>query len=165
MVYKKTVIICSIIAFLIVAVIVAINIKKFKDEEYVAEENTQGSYQNEIEDQNLTQNELPVENTILEEETIEENQTNTENTTVNEITQNEYQGEEEETGIAEEVEENKDEKALNLVKQDWGEDDTVYYTIDNQSNSIYYISVRSKSTTATLAEYEVDVNQGTAKMK
>ncbi len=165
MVYKKTVIICSIIAFLIVAVIVAINIKKFKDEEYIAEENTQGSYQNEIEDQNLTQNELPVENTILEEETIEENQTNTENTTVNEITQNEYQGEEEETGITEEAEENKDEKALNLVKQDWGEDDTVYYTIDNQSNSIYYISVRSKSTTATLAEYEVDVNQGTAKMK
>ena len=165
MVYKKTVIICSIIAFLIVAVIVAINIKKFKDEEYIAEENTQGSYQNEIEDQNLTQNELPVENTILEEETIEENQTNTENTTVNDITQNEYQGEEEETGITEEAEENKDEKALNLVKQDWGEDDTVYYTIDNQSNSIYYISVRSKSTTATLAEYEVDVNQGTAKMK
>ena len=165
MVYKKTVIICSIIAFLIVVVIVSINIKKFKDEEYVAEENTQGSYQNEIEDQNLTQNELPVENTILEEETIEENQANTENTAVNEITQNEYQGEEEETGITEEAEENKDEKALNLVKQDWGEDDTVYYTIDNQSNSIYYISVRSKSTTATLAEYEVDVNQGTAKMK
>lgn len=53
------------------------------------------------------------------------------------------------------------EKALRLVKQEWGEDDTVYYTIDNQKNNIYNISVRRKSDTAAIAEYEVDVKAET----
>ena len=50
------------------------------------------------------------------------------------------------------------EEALELAKEECGEDDSVYYTIDNQAENIYNISVRSKETTATLIEYEVNVN-------
>ena len=53
--------------------------------------------------------------------------------------------------------ENTDETALGLVKKEWGEDNTVYYTIDDQKDNIYTVSVRSKSTTEQLAEYEVNV--------
>lgn len=55
--------------------------------------------------------------------------------------------------------------AVNLTKQEWGEDDTVYYTIDREVDNIYDISVRSKSTTETLAEYEVDIVNKTVQIK
>ena len=60
----------------------------------------------------------------------------------------------------------KNEKEIDLAKKEWGEDDnTVYYTIDTKSNDTYTISVRSKSTTEQLAEYEVDVKEQTAVIK
>lgn len=161
MINKKVVIICSIIALIIVVSIIAISIKKFKEEEY-GEETAKANNQNLLENQNSIKNEIEDEN-LIEENVTEENQTNTENSVINEITQNQIQGEEE--TVTKQPEENNDEKALNLVKEEWGEDDTVYYTIDNQSNNIYNISVRSKTTTATLAEYEVNINQGTVVMK
>lgn len=168
MVNKKVVIICSIIAVLIVAGIVAIQIKKWKEEENRQEETT-------LANTNLLSNQNSVENEIKEENIIEENTAQNENTTTNEVVQNQtqnqnqnqiqtqVQGQEESTEEA--PEENNDDKALRLVKEEWGEDDTVYYTIDNQSNNTYNISVRSKSTTATLAEYEVDISKGTAEIK
>ena len=46
---------------------------------------------------------------------------------------------------------------MDLVKKEWGEDNSVYYTVDSNSGNIYNISVRSKATTEALIEYEVDV--------
>lgn len=55
--------------------------------------------------------------------------------------------------------------ALGLVKDEWGEDDSVYYTIDRHVGNIYDISVRSKSNTQSLMEYKVDTNKKTVEMK
>ena len=104
---------------------------------------------------------------MQEENTIEANET-AENT----AEKTEVKGEEElnngnsenknstknqDTSTSSNDDENTDETALGLVKKEWGEDNTVYYTIDDQKDNIYTVSVRSKSTTEQLAEYEVNV--------
>ena len=57
------------------------------------------------------------------------------------------------------------EKALRLVQEDWGEDDSVYFDIaEIQENGIYKICVRNKNTTNEVMWYEVDVVNNTVKM-
>ena len=57
------------------------------------------------------------------------------------------------------------EKALRLVQEDWGEDDSVYFDIaEIQENGIYKICVRKKNTTNEVMWYEVDVVNNTVKM-
>ena len=54
------------------------------------------------------------------------------------------------------------EKAIDIVKEDWGEDDTVYFAEDGKStNGEYIICVRDKASTAERAWYWVDVINGT----
>lgn len=165
MVNKKVVIICSIIALIIVSVIVGIQIKKLNEIENVGEVQDTAK-QNTSVNQNLaTSNET--ENTGNEEQNITQENTSE---------QNQIKGEEEKeqepteentanTSNTEEMAENNNLSAIDLAKKQWGEDDSVYYTIDHQSNEIYTISVRSKSTTEQLAEYEVDVKEQTAVIK
>ena len=72
---------------------------------------------------------------------------------------------EEDNNVTKKSQKEKQDEAINLVRNNWGEDDTVYYTIDNNSGDTYDISVRSKSTTETLAEYEVDIINKTVQIK
>ncbi len=162
MVNKKIVLICSIIALIVVVTVVGIEIKKLNQEEYISSnlpiENINSNnqvIQNEAEQENTIQDE---ENKIVEEPTkIEKKLTDTEQKKV-------VQGEEETSSNKENTEDTQ-EKAIELVKKEWGEDSTVYYTVDNHQNNIYIISVRSKSTTETVAEYEVDTKNKQVKMK
>lgn len=159
MVNKKVVVICSMIAIIIVGLVVAFQIKRLKEIDYIPEE-TVVAKQNTLEEQNFVKNEEKEENSV------EENKTITENITKENVTQTQVQGEEEtKTEETEGNTENNNDKALRLVKKEWGEDDTVYYTIDNQTNNTYNVSVRSKATTATLAEYEVNVKEETVIIK
>lgn len=163
MVNKKIVIISSIVALIIVGTIVGLKIQKFKTNENINYEQTNSAQNivnntesnNEIKENTNTQNEVSSniieQNQIKGEEEIKSNNSEekTNNTSNNEI----------------ENEENTDEIAINLVKKQWGKDDTVYYTIDNQKNDTYTISVRSKSTTEQLAEYDVNINDKTVVIK
>ena len=64
--------------------------------------------------------------------------------------------------------ENKEEKtdldkAMDLVKKDWGEDSTVYFAQDGKTeNGEIIICVRDNKTTGARAWYSVDVTAGTA---
>ena len=54
-----------------------------------------------------------------------------------------------------------EEKAKQIVKENWGEDDTVYYSYDGKdANGRYVICVREKSTTKALYRYYVDIQTG-----
>ena len=55
------------------------------------------------------------------------------------------------------------EKAIYIVKNDWGKDDTsVYYAEDGKTKKgEYIICVREKSTTKALSWYTVDITTGT----
>ena len=165
MVNKKVVIICSIIALIIVGVIVGIQIKKLNEIENVGEVQDTAK-QNTSVNQNLaTSNET--ENTGNEEQNIIQENTSEQNPIKGEEEKEQEPTEENtaNTSNTEEMAENNNLSAIDLAKKQWGEDDSVYYTIDHQSNEIYTISVRSKSTTEQLAEYEVDVKEQTVVIK
>lgn len=63
-------------------------------------------------------------------------------------------------------EESKEEKAKKIVQNNWGEDDTVYYSYDGiDSNGNYIICVREKTTTKALYWYYVDLESGSFEIK
>lgn len=63
-------------------------------------------------------------------------------------------------------EESNEEKAKKIVQNNWGEDDTVYYSYDGiDSNGNYIICVREKATTKALYWYYVDVETGSFEIK
>ena len=53
------------------------------------------------------------------------------------------------------------EKAIDIVKEDWGPDTSVYFAQDGTKNGKYIICVRDKASTAALAWYTVNVEDGT----
>ena len=48
-----------------------------------------------------------------------------------------------------------EEKAIQLVKKEWGEDNSVTFNIENTNGTKYYVAVKSNG--ATVAWYEVDI--------
>ena len=55
-----------------------------------------------------------------------------------------------------------EEKAIEIVKNNWGPDDTVYYSYDGiDKDGKYIICVRDKNTTKALYFYYVDIETGT----
>lgn len=165
MVNKKVVIICSIIALVIVGAIVGIKIKDFKD--------TQNEMNNRISESQISSNKVESASTISNENNVtsEENENEVkqeikgdEETKSSETVKNETESIVTNTSSEEEI---GDEVAINLVKNEWGFDDTtVYYTIDvKSSDTTYTISVRSKLTTEQLAEYDVNLIDKTVVIK
>lgn len=66
----------------------------------------------------------------------------------------EYIGEEE--NKTEEIEMSTDEKVIDLVKKEWGEDDSVTFSIEKKNGTKYRVAVRNSSTTV-LQWYEVNI--------
>ena len=85
------------------------------------------------------------DNVIQNEEIIKENETEKE----------EYVGEEEQETQKEEITtQSNDEKAIDLAKKEWGEDDTVTFNVEEKKGSKYYVAVKQDAT--VIAWYEVD---------
>ena len=78
---------------------------------------------------------------------------NEENTS-NDEEQEEYVGEEEQNPEEEDSAQNIDEKAIQLAKKEWGNDDTVIFSIVDKNDSKYRISVTKEAT--VLKWYEID---------
>ena len=106
-----------------------------------------------VEDTNKEE-ELPTENEEELEEDKEEEKVEEQEPTETTDQEQEYVGEEE-SNSQEETTENKDEKAIQLVKNEWGKDDTVTFSIEKKNGSKYRVAVRDGST-SVLAWYEVD---------
>ena len=69
----------------------------------------------------------------------------------------EYVGEEEkETQKEENTEISKDEKAIELAKQTYGEEEGVTFSIEEKKDNIYYIAVKSNAT--VISWYEVNTD-------
>ena len=70
-------------------------------------------------------------------------------------------GKEEAETASENVGLTEEEKAIELVKEKWGAQDTsVAYAVANRDGNIYMISVTNKETTAVLAWYQVNMQTG-----
>lgn len=160
MVNRRVVIICCIIALIIMGTILYIKALEL-DRSFIIEEvedNTTDLNDNnvvniEINENNTINNDIPESNVIGKEELESQNEvSNIGNTSSSEELNDSYAGL---TGK---------EKAIAMAKKQWGENDkSVYYFIDRTNGNIYNISVRSKSTTESLAEYEIDIENNTIK--
>lgn len=127
-----------IIVLLVIALIAMIGLVIYDSRNSNSEENNVDISKTEI---NQNQN-----NQVIEEEIKEEENNNNE----------EYVGEEEKESQEEATTElSNDEKALQLAKKEWGEDDnTVTYSIEEKKDNIYYIAVKSNAT--TISWYQVN---------
>ena len=93
----------------------------------------------------------------------QEDNVNIEETVTPEDEENNYVGQEEQESNGEaDVVKTKDEKAIELAKKEWGENDTsVTYSIEQKDGNIYYIAVKSNATVEQW--YEVDTENWTIK--
>ena len=147
MVNKKAVLIATVIAIVVVIIAVIIGVNALDDLDYSFET----VETNEVQEENTTEeNTIEEETDSSEENVVEENTTEETNTTEsNEVV--------EETSIDDSTESDED-IAKNLAEEKWGEDDSVYYYVEEElSDGVYLVSVRSQETTETLEEYEVNV--------
>ena len=134
---------------------------------YIIKEKKNGDNQNII-------NEIDLNETTTNNMSIEENETNIENTenreneivtptiqpnvTENEINSDYVGTEEQATNNTEQTEE---ERVIELVKNEYGTDQGVTFSIANKDGNIYYVSVNDEATTAVLTWYSVDISTNT----
>lgn len=163
---KKTkigIIIALIIVLILLAIVLTVKLFDIRNNKKETPTiNTNAVIKNEIENtvtNNLIQNNI-INNTVNEtvENTIVENVV-VENNTLNNSQQ--VSKEEIDNATIQKEEDNK-EKAINIVKEDWGKDDKVYFSFDSiDSNGKYIVSVRDKASTEALYWYTVDIEKGT----
>ena len=72
--------------------------------------------------------------------------------------ENEYVGEEEKVS-EEQVKQTDDEKAIELAKKEWGEDDSVIFSIENKKGNKIYVAVKQDAT--VIQWYEVNTTNWT----
>lgn len=133
----KKIIIFTVIAIIaiIAGIIVGFNSEKDKEQETLAQNIENNIVQNKVENkiENEIKNNIDIENTV---NTIEQEEE-----------------EEPKTDL---------EKAIYIVKKDWGNDTTVYFAQDGKTNNNeYIICVRDKDTTEALAWYTVNIEEET----
>lgn len=150
---NKKIIIIVVIIVVFIGIFTAVKISK-------DEGNAQTVYSNKTEEVKNTENEIA-------NEVNNETNNNIENEAVNNVI-DEEKNENEETDTNKETQnaESNEAKAKRIAKNDWGEDDTIYYSYDGtDSNGDYIICVRDKSTTKALCWYHVNVEAETFEVK
>lgn len=144
----------TIVIIILVIMLIAIGIfmlgevnkdssKKTTSTNTIKENTIENKIVNEIKENILT-------NEMMNTDTIVDNSENEEENTITS------------TEIFEEEPKTAEEKAINIVKEDWGEDKNVDISIDGiDSNSNYIVAVRDNATTEAKAFYIVNILDGT----
>lgn len=142
-----------VVVIICVGIFTAINISKDKG-------NVAPTYSNKIEKENNTKNEISNElNNETSNNTEDEKETNT-------INEEKTENEKIDTSKDNQNTETNENKAKRIVKSDWGEDDSIYYSYDGlNSNGDCIICVRDKATTKALCWYHVNVENETFEIK
>lgn len=100
---------------------------------------------------NFSYNANTVSNTNVENK-VDESKKNENKTSNQDVTNNK-------TEVTDEKNDTPDkEKALELAKKEWGEDNSVYFTNEGVSSGKYIVAVRDKSNTAVKLFYKIDLN-------
>ena len=155
----KTIKVCLILLVIVIIlfVIVFLAYDVFKEETVEVSENT-----------NIVDGNTGLDNVINElfenvevNETVESEEETTENTVSTSTDENSEEDEEETEDDESDSVTSKEEKAVALVKEEWGSTDGVYFRNESiDSDGRYIVSVRDSSTTTALAFYYVDLSTG-----
>lgn len=156
--------IMGIVIAVIIIIAVCFGVKAYLGTTDVSTNNT--NVNNSNENMALIENDtIENENNVIENNTMQENNTVSNNVVENEIT-NEVQNNTAKNTVSSnndsEIEsENDEEKALAIVKEDWGSTDGVYFKVQAiDENGNYVISVNNEETTAVLEWYTVNPKTG-----
>ncbi len=157
---NKKVIIISILIILICAIIISVIIFTGKEDtkEVLANPTNEISQNVDNAINDVQTNELnEIDNTNIVNETT--NQNVVENVPTNNTT---TQTPNNKTEILPEEPKKAEEKAIDIVKADWGEDNSVKFQVETiDANGNYVVSVRNIETTAAMAFYTVNTTTGT----
>ena len=164
MVNKKVVIISTIIALVVVAGIVGLAIRRNNDytytDENIEKNNSKNSsvVDNKVAENKVAENKVPenkVENTVVENK-VSENKTS-ENKTENNSSNKDSSNTQTNSSNLRDI-------AISLAKKEWGEDNSVYYSVeDGNSKDEYIVSIRDPNTTAEIVSYTINVKNKTVK--
>lgn len=164
---NKKIVIISLILIVICAIIVGVMIVTDNESEEVSSIPTNEDFQNEL------QNIENIENNIQTNE-VEENVVDNENLIQNIVVENTVTPPQTQptttspttpsTETIQEEPKKVEEKAIDIVKSDWGADSSVKFQIETMdANGDYVVSVRDSSTTEAKAFYTVNTTTGTFK--
>ncbi len=155
---KKDKILIAVIVIIAVLVIGVLSYQKIFNKDVNQDE----SVENEIEE-NVVQNEMVEDNIIVDDPVIDEEPSNTEITTsVQNQANTVYQSDKVYESNSAVGTTNKKEEAINLVKQEWGEDSTVTFSCDSvTTNGEYIIAVTSLETATVKSYFRVNLENKT----
>jgi len=94
-----------------------------------------------------------VKNNDVKNDVVKDEENESKQETTND---DEFVGEEEQETSKEDNTKSKDEKAIQLAKDEWGDDDTVTFSVEKKKDTKYYVAVKSAAT--VLQWYEVDTD-------
>lgn len=162
MVNKKLVIIVTIIAIIVVAGIVYFSINREAQDQYTfSEQNVENQVKNDVESNTILEENSNKED-VSEEKKEDDKSEKEDKQEVEENKVSESETNEKEQEKKEELQKSdgKD-RAIELAKKEWGENDTtVYYYVEEQdSDNVYIISVRDQATTQGLLTYKVNIEK------
>lgn len=142
---KAILIICSSIIIFLLAIFLGYKLVNLKENENSIETNSKSVEQNNtVENVNNNLQKENVTNNIMQNNAVE-----------NIIDSEAIDNQTIQTNLSNE------EKAINIVENNWGKDDTVSFVLDNiNSSGDYVICVRDKQTTKALYWYIVNINTG-----
>ncbi|HJJ06139.1 MAG TPA: hypothetical protein OIM35_00485 [Clostridiaceae bacterium] len=158
-------IILIVLFIVVIAVILGVGYKVINKNENTIEEGNainETSQNMGINVNNATENVVnETENNVIENNTTENKQeVNEVENKLNENTESNTQTTDK-TEVMQESGASNEEKAINIVKKDWGTTDGIYFvTMGIDASGKYIVTVNDSNTTGTLAWYSVDVTTG-----
>ena len=157
---KKQSLLTAIIIILVLALIVMVGSIIYEEKINMSKNRTQNIVAPIVKEDNIdNEDQLPVEeeNTenedIVEDETKEPGEEQQEEVKEEAEDSEQYVGEEE-NDKKEDSTQSKEEKAISAVKKQWGEDDSVTFSVERKKDTKYYVAVKSSNSETTW--YEVD---------
>ena len=158
---KKQSLLNATIVILVIALVMMVGSIIYEEKINMSKQPIQNTNAPTVNEQENSETENEYENTDDDKTIIEEIDTNTD-TEINEEelpveeNKNEVYVGEEENITSKEPEMATDEKVVDLVKNEWGKDESVTFSIEKKNGKKYRVAVRNSSTTV-LAWYEVNI--------
>ena len=155
---KKQSLLTAIIIILALALIVMVGSIIYEEKINMSKNQTQNTVIPTVKEENINDEEqLPVEddNTDSEEIVEDEIKDSEEEEKEEKVEDSEQYVGEEENDKKEDSTQSKEERAINAVKKQWGEDDSVTFSVERKKDTKYYVAVKSSNSETTW--YEVDI--------
>lgn len=155
---KKQSLLTAIIIILALALIVMVGSIIYEEKINMSKNQTQNTVTPTVKEENIDDEEqLPVEddNTDSEEIVEDEIKDSEEDEQEEKVEDSEQYVGEEENDKKEDSTQSKEEQAIDAVKKQWGEDDSVTFSVERKKDTKYYVAVKSSNSETTW--YEVDI--------